>query len=55
MEDTWNVFVFWLFVRIVQDSLVAMCWERAVLLAFRLCRVILYAFLIMFVPFPFGA
>ena len=33
----------------------AMCWERAVLLAFRLCLVILYVVLIVFVPFMFRA
>ena len=27
----------WLFVHFVYDSLVAICWERAALLAFRLC------------------
>ena len=38
----------------ISDSLVAICWERAVFLAFHLCWIYFSAVLIVGVRFPFG-
>ena len=44
----------WLIVRFISDSLEAICWERAVRLAFRLCCFNFSAVLVVHAPFPFG-
>ena len=45
----------WLTVQFIYDSLVAICWERAVPLAFHLCCFYFSVVLIVGVPFLFGS